>query len=178
MRTTKTWLVWLAALALTALAAGCGSDATSTSGNATDAAFITDMTTHHQGAIAVAEVAQKRAENPEIRKLADDIISAQTGEISVMKRIGDDMRGMGMHDGGHMGMSRSQMGMNMDLPMLQHAKPFDRAFIDTMIPHHQGATTMAHKELAKGHQPALRTMAQNMIDAQTHEIAEMRRLRK
>ena len=178
MKTNKSWLVGLAALALTALAAGCGSDTTSASGNATDAAFITDMTTHHQRAITVAEMAQKRAEHPEIRKLADDIISVQTGEISVMKRIGDDMRGMGMHDSGHMGMSRSQMGMNMDLPMLRRAKPFDRAFIDTMVSHHQGATAMAHKELAKGSQPALRTMAQNMIDAQTKEIAQMRGLRK
>jgi uncharacterized protein (DUF305 family) len=178
MRTTKTWLVWLAALALTALAAGCGSDTTSASGNATDAAFITDMTTHHQDAITVAEMAQKRAEHPEIRRLADAIISAQTGEISVMKRIGDDMRGMGMHDSGHMGMSRSQMGMNIDLAMLRHAKPFDSAFIDTMVPQRQGATAMARKELADGSQPALRAMAQNMIESQVKEIAQMRTFRR
>jgi uncharacterized protein (DUF305 family) len=178
MGTTKTWLVWLAALALTALAAGCGSDTTSVSGNATDAAFITDMTAHHQGAIAVAEMAHKRAEHPEVRNLADDIISLRKGQISVMKRIGDDMRGMGMHDGGHMGMSRSQMGMNIDLPRLRHAKPFDRAFIDMMVPQRQGATAMARKELADGSQPALRAMAQNMIESQTKDIAQMRRLRK
>jgi len=178
-KTSPALLAAVALLAIAALAAGCGSDDnTSASGNSTDAAFITDMTAHHQGAIDMAEVAQTRAEQPEVRKLADDIISAQKGEISVMGRIGDDMRAMGMHEGGHMGMGRSEMGMDMDMPMLRRAKPFDRAFIDQMVPHHQGAIAMARRELAKGSQPALRAMAQDMIDAQTEEMAQMRKWRK
>ena len=181
--TTKTSLtsLALALVALAALAAGCGSDVngrTSLSGNATDAAFITDMTTHHQGAIQMAEIAQKRGNHPEVRRLADDIISAQKGQMSVMQRIGEDMHGMGMHDGGHMGMSQSQMGMDMDLPKLRRAKPFDRAFIDMMLPHHEGAIAMARKELAMGSQPALHAIAQSTIDAQTKEIGQMREWRK
>jgi uncharacterized protein (DUF305 family) len=181
---TKTWLVLLAALALIALVAvGCGGDDTSgakssSSGNATDAAFITDMTAHHQGAIEMAEVAQKRAEHQEVRQLADNIISVQKGEMSVMETIGRDMHAMGMHEGGHMGMSQSQMGMEMDMPMLQRAKPFDRAFIDMMVPHHQGAIAMAKQLLDKGEQPALRKMANDIISAQTGEIAQMRKWRK
>ena len=183
---TKTWLALLAALALIALVAvavGCGGDdnsgtKTSSSGNATDAAFITDMTAHHQGAIEMAEVAQKRAEHPEVRQLADNIISAQKSEISVMDAVGRDMRAMGMHEGGHMGMSQSQMGMEMDMPMLARAKPFDRAFIDMMVPHHQGAIAMAKQLHKKGEQPALRRMADDIISAQTDEIAQMRKWRK
>ena len=183
---TKTWLALLAALALIALVAvavGCGGDdnsgtKSSSSGNATDAAFITDMTAHHQGAIEMAEVAQKRAEHPEVRQLADNIISAQKGEISVMDAVGRDMRAMGMHEGGHMGMSQSQMGMEMDMPMLARAKPFDRAFIDMMVPHHQGAIAMAKQLHKKGEQPALRRMADDIISAQTDEIAQMRKWRK
>lgn len=182
---TKTWLALLAALALIALAAvavGCGGDdsgtKSSSSGNATDAAFITDMTVHHRGAIEMAEVAQKRAEHPEVRQLAGNIISAQKGEISVMDTIGRDMHAMGMHEGGHMGMSQSQMGMDMDMPMLRRAKPFDRAFIDMMVPHHQGAIAMARQLLRKGEQPGLRKMADDIISAQTDEIAQMRRWRK
>lgn len=180
MKTHKMFLT-LMLLAVAALAAGCGSDdngKTSLSGNATDAAFITDMTTHHQGAIQMAEVAQKRAQHPEVRRLADDIISAQKGQISVMKRIGADMRGMNMGHGGHMGMSQSEMGMDMNLPLLRHTKSFDRAFIDMMLPHHQGAIAMARKELAEGSQPALHTIAQDTIDAQTKEIAQMHKWRR
>jgi uncharacterized protein (DUF305 family) len=176
---TKTWAALLAAVALILLAVaalGCGGndDNGSSAGNETDAAFITDMTAHHEGAIEMARVAQKRAEHPQIRELADGIIAAQQREISAMKSIRGDMHGMG----GHMGMSATEMGMDMDPAELDHAKPFDRAFIDAMVPHHQGAVVMAKRLLESGKQPALRKMAQDIIDAQTREIAQMREWRR
>jgi uncharacterized protein (DUF305 family) len=182
---TKTWLLLLAALALIAFAAvavGCGKDgeqsSTSLEGNAADAAFIADMTAHHEGAIEMARIAEKRAEHPEIRQLADNIVTAQKGEISVMKTIRRDMHGMDEHGDGHMGMSDAEMGMEMSPTELLKARPFDKAFIDAMVPHHQGAVTMAKHQLGKGEQPALRNMAKNIIGAQTKEIAQMRRWRK
>jgi uncharacterized protein (DUF305 family) len=185
MKTKTTWLALLAALAVIALAAvavGCGDDdndtKSSSSGNKTDAAFITDMTAHHQGAIDMAKVAEMRADHAEIRALADDISSAQKGEIALMNAVMDDMNAMGMHESGHMGMSEHDMGMDMDMAALENAKPFDKAFIDAMVPHHQGAITMAKAELAKGSQPALRKMANNIITAQTKEMAQMKTWRK
>ncbi|MDQ3075791.1 MAG: DUF305 domain-containing protein [bacterium] len=53
-------------------------------GDAFDKAFIEEMTVHHQGAIAMAEVALKVSKRPEILKLANDIISAQNSEITQM----------------------------------------------------------------------------------------------
>src|SRR5215208_7403243 len=116
---TKTWAALLAAVAFIVLAAaalGCGGDdevSPGAAGNETDAAFITDMTAHHQGAIEMARVARKRAEHPEVRDLADDIIAAQEGEISAMKTIREKMHGAAEHGGGHMGMSEAEMGMDM-----------------------------------------------------------------
>lgn len=168
--------VALALVVFAGLVAGCGSDENgeSSSGNRVDAAFIADMTAHHQGAIEMAELVRTRAEHPQIRNMADAIIDAQKGEIAVMRRIEDDMHGMGMHESGHMGMSEQEMGMDMDMSMLADARPFDRAFIEAMIPHHQGAIAMARKLLADGKQPALRNMARDIIDAQSAEIALMR----
>ena len=181
---TNIRLVPLAALAVIVLAAvlaGCGSDdnnaSSSATGNATDAAFIADMTAHHEGAIEMARIAKKRAEHPEIRQLAGDIISAQKGEISVMKTIRRDMQGMGEHGADHMGMSDAEMGMNMHPSSLNKATPFDRAFIDMMVPHHRGAIAMARELLNKGEQPALRNMAKDIIAAQSKEIAQMRKWR-
>jgi uncharacterized protein (DUF305 family) len=173
----KTWMLVVAVVALVAVITGCGSD-NKVDGNATDAAFVTDMTAHHQGAIEMAQVAQKQAEHPQIQTLADDIVKAQKSEISVMSRIGEDMHAMGMHQGGHMGMSQSEMGMDMNMSMLRHAKPFDKAFIDMMIPHHRGALAMAERLLKKGEQSALRNMARDIIGAQSKEIAAMRQWRK
>ncbi|MEO8689335.1 MAG: DUF305 domain-containing protein [Solirubrobacteraceae bacterium] len=167
-------------IALAVVAAGCGGDdaQSSNSGNATDAAFIADMTAHHEGAIVMARIAQNRAEHPEIRRLAGDIVAAQKGEISVMKTIGRDIQSMSGDGDGHMGMSDAEMGMDMDPAELEKAKPFDRAFIDAMVPHHQGAVAMAKQLLKSGEQPALRTMADDIIGAQTKEIEQMREWRK
>jgi uncharacterized protein (DUF305 family) len=126
----------------------------------------------------MAKLAQSKAEHPEIKQLADDIVSAQKREISVMKTIRRDVRNMGDHGDEHMGMSDHEMGMDMDMTALEDAKPFDKAFIDAMVPHHQGAITMAEELLKNGEQPALREMAGDIISAQTKEIAQMRAWRK
>ena len=179
---TRTWLALLATLAVVAAAAtavGCGDDDDANAdGNATDAAFVADMTVHHEGAIEMARLARRRAEHPEIRRLAGDIIDAQESEITAMRTIRRDMHDMEGHGDGHLGMSDAEMGMDMDPAMLEEADPFDRAFIDMMIPHHRGAIAMARELLEKGEHRALRDMAQDIVDAQAAEIERMREWRK
>jgi len=51
-----------------------------------DAMFASMMIDHHRGAVAMAEQAQRRSQRDEIRQLADEIITAQEREISVMER--------------------------------------------------------------------------------------------
>lgn len=51
-----------------------------------DEAFIDEMIPHHESAIAMAEVAHKNTDDPEIREIAGDIVSAQEREIEQMKR--------------------------------------------------------------------------------------------
>jgi uncharacterized protein (DUF305 family) len=171
----------LAAALFAVVVTGCGGDndssTTSGAGNKTDAAFVADMVPHHEGAIAMAKQAEKKGEHAEIREFAENIISAQQSEISALDRIGTDLHHMGLA-GSHMGMSDKDMGMDGDISMLDSAKPFDRAFIDMMIPHHQGAIRMARQQLADGQQPTLRTIAKDIVAAQTREIAQMRAWRK
>jgi uncharacterized protein (DUF305 family) len=50
-----------------------------------DQAFLSGMIVHHQGAVAMAEMVLKQTTNPELIKLANDIIKAQTTEINQMK---------------------------------------------------------------------------------------------
>lgn len=51
-----------------------------------DKAFIAEMTAHHQGAIAMAKLAESNAKHDEIKQLSKDIVTAQEKEISQMKQ--------------------------------------------------------------------------------------------
>jgi uncharacterized protein (DUF305 family) len=50
-----------------------------------DKLFLSEMIEHHQGAIDMAKLAKTNAKHDEIKKMADDIISAQSKEIDMMQ---------------------------------------------------------------------------------------------
>ncbi len=77
-----------------------------------------------------------------------------------------------------LGVSVDKSGMTMNMHDLHGAKSFDRAFIDMMIQHHQGAIRMARAERAKGRHSALRRIARAIIADQAHEIRQMNTWRK
>ena len=55
-------------------------------GNDFDLHFLDMMTPHHEGAIAMSKQALEKAEHPEIKNFAQQIIKAQQAEIEQMKR--------------------------------------------------------------------------------------------
>jgi uncharacterized protein (DUF305 family) len=51
-----------------------------------DQQFIDMMVPHHEGAVGMARIAEQRAERPELRQLAVDILRSQDAEISRMRQ--------------------------------------------------------------------------------------------
>lgn len=49
-----------------------------------DSAWLTAMIAHHRGAISMAEAVKASGKNPDVAKLADAVIAAQTAEIAEM----------------------------------------------------------------------------------------------
>ena len=147
-------------------------------GKYSDKAFIDAMVPHHQGAIAMAEVALKNAEHEEIIQLSRNIISSQQAEIEELKSIKQEEFGTSNVP---MEMSPEQMrgmGMMMDPQQLANQKPFDEAFIDAMIPHHQSAIEMAQVALENSDNPKIKDLQQNIISAQQREIEQMTQWRQ
>ena len=173
---------------------GNGSSNANAQANDVDRAFVRSMIPHHESAVDMAEIARRKGQHKQIKILATNIITTQKAEIDQLTGIGSEIGvevpggedGMS-HDahstggdsmGGDgdletLGLSAEEAGMAMDAESLANAKPFDRAFIDMMVPHHEGAIRMAKAELAKGENTELKSIAEKIVSAQEREIKEM-----
>ncbi len=155
-------------------------------GSAFDQAFIDMMVPHHQSATEMAKLAQDRAEHEELRTLAGDIIAAQEAEITQMREWreewfssaetppmdampmlpGMEMEGMDMGDG-------ATMDMTEDIEELRDAEPFDLAFIEAMVAHHEQAIEAGEIALEESENPDIRSLAEEIISSQQAEIDQM-----
>jgi len=75
----------------------------------------------------------------------------------------------------HGSMDHSQMNHTMDLG--EADEEYNLRFIDAMIPHHQGALTMAQEALEKSSRPEIQNLATEIAQAQQIEILEMQQWR-
>ncbi|WP_291358965.1 DUF305 domain-containing protein [Devosia sp.] len=117
-----------------------------------------DMSTMGQSGASTAQ-----SMLPEICKTA--------GAMGSMNSMGS-MGSMEM-DAAHTDLMAGMDAMNQDMMIGAMAEDIDVAFVCGMIPHHQGAISMAKAELEHGDDEWAKEMAQKVIDAQEAEIADM-----
>lgn len=144
-----------------------------------DLRWVDTMIMHHQGAVMSAQMMIADSARPELRDLAQRIMTTQQQEIDQMRQWrstwypdaptlsgGMGMMGSGMMVGGMMNRDqmRQMMGANVD---------FDQMFLQMMIPHHEAAITMAEQALTQAEHPEIKGLAQAIIAAQRAEITEM-----
>jgi uncharacterized protein (DUF305 family) len=147
-----------------------------------DLRFIDGMIPHHQGAIKMAEQVLQKSNNPELKKLAEEIIKAQEKEIAQMqewrKTWYPDAKDAVMYHvamGHSMSMSAEQMEsmmMTADLGAVDGG--FDQRFVQAMIPHHEGALIMAKDAQVKSKRPEIQQLAQAILVSQAAEIKLMK----
>ena len=147
-----------------------------------DLRFLDAMVVHHQGAVTMAETALKHSQRPEIRQLAEAILASQRREIDQMQAWRQTWYPQASstpimyhaemaHDMPMTGEMAAAMRMDGDLGPAD--QDFDRRFIDAMVPHHQGALTMATDLQVKTQRPELKALAADIITVQTREIEQM-----
>jgi len=143
-----------------------------------DLMFIDAMVAHHQGAIAMARPADTNAMHPELKDFARKVVEDQSREIALMTQWRDQWfpgrpKTTNIYD--MPGMTRTMMDISPMHVEKMTGAAFDKMFVDMMIPHHEGAVTMAKDALAKSQRPEIRALAQQIIDAQQREIEMMKR---
>ena len=144
--------------------------------NAQDVMFAQMMIPHHQQAITMAKQAATKASSPDVKQLAQQIEQAQGPEIQKMTGWLKTWGASTSSDGGmHMG---DGMMSDQDMKKLDtlSGKAFDKAFLQMMIKHHQGAITMAKTEQAQGSFIDAKALANNIVTSQSAEITTMRKL--
>ena len=175
------------AVAAMALLAACGKATDNNSGqpansqsdqpNQADVAFVQGMIPHHQQAIEMAGLIDGRTDRPELAKLANDVNTTQSAEVSKMQgwlqAWGKPSSGMGEMDHGASPMP-GMMGQS-EIEELKGLKDtrFDLAFVDMMTRHHHGAVDMATTELGAGSLAEAKQLAKQIITAQQREIQQM-----
>lgn len=147
-----------------------------------DLRFLDEMIAHHAMGVLMTQHMAEDSTRPEMRDLAQRIISAQQREITQMQAwrqqwypnasrsatMGPGMMG-GMMGSGMMGGAMGGM-----MRRMHPSADLDQMFMQMMIPHHEDAISMANTALQQAQRPEIEALAQAIVAAQTAEIQEMR----
>ena len=182
MKHISSWTLAVVAVVLVLAAlGGCGGGGGAdegVTGEDFDRAFIDAMVPHHESAIAMARAAKEAGlSQPDLVRVADDILATQQGEIDQMKRWRAEWFGSSTIDpdgAAALGLSESEMGMQHDADAIAGSTSVDTDFAQMMITHHQGAIDMAELAEERAGHGELEGLAEAIIEAQKREIDVMR----
>ncbi len=133
-----------------------------------DQEFIQGMIPHHQEAVDTAqEVLARGGSFPEIKTLAENIVSSQTTEIQEMKRWHEIW-----FDAPYVA-DTSYVPMMRDVTKLS-GKELDKVFLEDMIVHHMGAIMMAGQALGFSKREEIITISNAILEAQDKEVKQMK----
>ncbi|WP_408897399.1 DUF305 domain-containing protein [Nocardioides sp. R1-1] len=158
--------------------------------NTADVEFATAMIPHHAQAVQMALLAQDRPLAPEVRALVEQVQATQVPEVETMTTwltdwdqeipptTLDHVHGGHGHEGGEMPDDLPDMPGMMSADRIEELESssdaaFPRLWLTMMIEHHEGAIAMAEEERENGRFPDAVALADDIVQAQTAEIAAM-----
>jgi uncharacterized protein (DUF305 family) len=162
-----------------------------------DVGFAQDMSVHHQQATEMAAWERDHTTDPDLHQLSYDIESTQTAQIGRMQgwlelwgaaaqpvgraymmwMAADSMHGMTMNASGGVA-TMPGMASAADLKNLRAAtgKQLDVLFLQLMLRHHEGGSSMLSYAAQNASQPQVRNLAAQMLSSQTAEADSMKQL--
>ncbi|MET9343380.1 DUF305 domain-containing protein [Nonomuraea sp. NPDC003804] len=141
-----------------------------------DVMFAQMMIPHHQQAVEMAELAETRAADPEVKELAARIKAAQEPEIQSMRSWLGAWGRLMPSDGMHHDMPGIMSADDMKRLEAAEGAAFDKLFGQLMIAHHKGAIEMAEAEQARGVNPEAKELARTIASTQQAEVDQLRQI--
>ena len=153
-------------MAATLLAlAGCGAS----SPTEADKTFVADMTPHHALGVRMAAMALEKADDVRVREFGFTMGRYQQAEFDQLSAMATSWKA-----------TASGHAHGMLTPVEEDAlaaldgRAFDKAWLEQMIIHHEGAVVMATSEVAVGSDAKTKAIAANIATVQTKEITKMK----
>ena len=150
-----------------------------------DVGFLTDMETHHNGAINMSFDYLDRSNDPVVKHFAQEIISSQSQELAAMNSYLNRAGGAAVAGDGSVAMAwmghpvrpADMPGMPSKAERAQldgsQGLAADDVFTHLMIRHHAGGIAMAEYAAQHGENAGVRNLAATMARVQRTEIDEM-----
>ncbi len=142
-----------------------------------DVAFMQGMIAHHVGAVEMAKVQLEHGKDDTLKQLAQKIIDTQMAEIASMQAWLTKNQPNAKPDPNMPQITERYQTADKkyhDLMMAgMMAHDADTAFVQGMIPHHQGAIAMADIVLSTTQDQEIIALAHTIKSAQTPEIEQM-----
>ncbi|WP_155300367.1 DUF305 domain-containing protein [Deinococcus kurensis] len=140
-----------------------------------DVTFLRDMRAHHAQAVEMSVTLLKRAQDADVRLLAQDITLTQQAQIGQMSgwlsAWGHPVAGA---QPPMQGMNRAAMGLAsaQDVRALEDRpiREATRQYLLLMRAHHLGGVAMANAALQQARHPLVRTFARNVVTSQSAEV--------
>jgi uncharacterized protein (DUF305 family) len=140
-------------------------------GNA-DYDFASMMIPHHEGAVAMAEDVVKSGKSAELIAFSKNVIIAQQQEITMLKEFlkTASQRPSSNAEAFKKALAASMVPMMDGMAKVKLTNDIDQDFVALMIPHHQSAVDMAKAYLPFATDQKIKSLAQQIIQAQEEEI--------
>lgn len=150
-----------------------------TAGDAHDSLYLANMIAYHQGAVNMAKLAQTKAEREELKIMAKNIVSTQTTETNNMigwqKEWGyPSTIGENMVDHSAMGVLQDMNILVRELDAKKNGEEFEKAFLKTMIAHHELAIAMSRPASKNAKHQEIKDVTKSIIESQSDIITQMR----
>jgi len=144
-----------------------------------DVKFMQGMIAHHAQAIYMSRMAEAHGASPRLLRLANKIDQSQVAEIRIMQEWLRSNQQFAPDTSSWRTMTMSGMLTPDQMAKLEAAKgvDFDRAFLEYMIQHHEGALQMVKDLFATaraGQEVDVNVFANDVVSVQTAEIGAMR----